>query len=154
VPRGLLGIAFPGLVWGDGLPVANYHLGATLHTNRFLASCSSWDDFYERTKALPTHGGKGAVFERLTQLYLQTTPEYRTEIQQVWKLRDVPPDVRRRLHLPAPDEGIDLLARTRHGVKAPNSRRLRGLSRWLRNFEYVQQHRFSGCCAYVHQACR
>jgi hypothetical protein len=34
------------------LPVANYHLAATHHTDRFIASCTSWDDFYERTKAL------------------------------------------------------------------------------------------------------
>jgi superfamily II DNA or RNA helicase len=83
--------------------------------DRFIASCASWDDFYERAKNLPTDREKGAVFERLTQLNLQTTPEYRTELRHVWKLRDVPPDVRRRLNLPAPDEGVDLIARTRRG---------------------------------------
>ena len=55
------------------------------------------------------------MFERLTQLYLQTTPEYRTELQHVWLLREVPADIRRRLNLPGPDEGIDLIARTRRG---------------------------------------
>jgi superfamily II DNA or RNA helicase len=115
VPFGLLGVAFLGRVWGDDLPVANRHLGSTHNTNRFIASCTSWNDFYERTKALRTHGEKGAVFERLTQLYLQTTPEYRTELQHVWLLRDVPPDIRKRLNLPGPDEGIDLIARTRRG---------------------------------------
>ena len=55
------------------------------------------------------------MFERLTQLYLQTTPEYRTELQDVWLLREVPADIRKRLNLPGPDEGIDLIARTRHG---------------------------------------
>src|SRR5262245_10659765 len=64
---------------------------------------------------LSLQGAKGAVFERLTQLYLQTTPEYRTELQHVWLLREVPIDVRRRLNLPGPDEGIDLIARTRRG---------------------------------------
>jgi predicted helicase len=49
------------------------------------------------------------------QLYLQTAPEYRTELQHVWLLREVPPDIRRRLNLPNPDEGIDLIARTRRG---------------------------------------
>jgi predicted helicase len=58
--------------------------------DRFIASCASWDDFYERTKKLPTDGEKGAVFERLTQLYLQTAPEYRTKLQHVWLLREVP----------------------------------------------------------------
>ena len=38
--------------------------------DRFIASCKSWDDFYERTKKLSAGGEKGAAFERLTQLYL------------------------------------------------------------------------------------
>jgi predicted helicase len=75
------------------LPVANHHFPTTHHTDRFIASCTSWDDFYERTKALPTRSSKGAVFERLTQLYLQTTPEYRTKLQHVWLLREVPADI-------------------------------------------------------------
>jgi predicted helicase len=83
--------------------------------DRFIAACNSWSDFYERIKKLSASGEKGAVFERLTQLYLQTTPEYRTELQHVWLLREVPADIRKRLNLPGPDEGIDLLARTRRG---------------------------------------
>jgi superfamily II DNA or RNA helicase len=83
--------------------------------DRFIASCASWGDFWERTKKLPTDGEKGAAFERLTQLYLQTAPEYRTELKHIWILRDVPPDVRRRLELPSNDEGIDLIACTRRG---------------------------------------
>src|SRR5260370_20452099 len=83
--------------------------------DRFIASCKSWDDFYQHTKGLSAGGEKGAVFERLTQLYLQTTPEYRTELQHVWLLREVPADIRRRLNLQDPDEGIDLIARTRRG---------------------------------------
>ena len=83
--------------------------------DRFIASCTSWDDFYERTKRLSTEGEKGAVFERFAQLYLQTAPEYRTKLQHVWLLPEVPADIRRRLNLPGPDEGIDLIARTRRG---------------------------------------
>jgi superfamily II DNA or RNA helicase len=83
--------------------------------DRFIASCNSWDDFWGQTKRLPSDAEKGAAFERLTQLYLQTTPEYRTKLQHVWLLRDVPVDIRRRLNLPDPDEGIDLIARTRRG---------------------------------------
>ena len=55
------------------------------------------------------------AFERLTQLYLQTAPEYQTQLKHVWLLRDVPPAVGRRLNLPSLDEGIDLIACTRHG---------------------------------------
>jgi hypothetical protein len=83
--------------------------------DRFIASCISWDDFWQQTKKLTSDAAKGAVFERLTQLYLQTVPEYRTELQHVWLLREVSADVRRRLNLPGPDEGIDLIARTRRG---------------------------------------
>ncbi len=46
-----------------------------LKQDRFIASCASWNDFWQRAKKLPTNGEKGAVFERLTQLYLQTTPD-------------------------------------------------------------------------------
>ena len=84
-------------------------------SDRFIASCKSWDDFWDRTRALSTEIEKGSAFERLTQLYLQTAPEYRTKLEHVWLLREVPADIRRRLNLPGPDEGIDLLARTRRG---------------------------------------
>ena len=76
--------------------------------DRFIASCNSWDDFWERAKLLSA-SEKGVAFERLTQLYLQTAPEYRTELQNVWMLRDVPSDIRQGLNLPSPDEGIDLV---------------------------------------------
>jgi predicted helicase len=83
--------------------------------DRFIASCTSWNEFWEGTNKLPTEGNKGAAFERLTQLYLQTTPEYRAELRHVWSLSEVPPNVCKRLDLPSRDEGIDLIACTRHG---------------------------------------
>ena len=82
--------------------------------DRLIASCNSWNDFWDRAKLLSANE-KGIAFERLTQLYLQTAPEYQTKLQNVWLLRDVPPDVRRNLNLPAPDEGIDLIADARTG---------------------------------------
>src|SRR5262245_14535969 len=83
--------------------------------DRFIASCRSWDEFWDRARKV-SEAEKGIAFERLTQLYLKTAPEYRTKLQDVWLLRDVPIDVRRRLNLPGPrDEGIDLIARTRQG---------------------------------------
>jgi superfamily II DNA or RNA helicase len=85
-----------------------------LRSDRLISTCTSWDEFWERTKKLSTTE-KGAAFERLTQLYLQTTPEYRAELEQVWTLREVPPPVRKRLNLPTLDEGIDFIGRTRHG---------------------------------------
>jgi superfamily II DNA or RNA helicase len=83
--------------------------------DRLIASCASWNEFWERTNKLSTDSKKGAAFERLTQLYLQTTPEYRAELRHVWALREVPPDICKRLDLPSRDEGIDLIACTRHG---------------------------------------
>src|SRR5262245_47813023 len=83
--------------------------------DRLIASCASWNEFWERTNKLATDGKKGAAFERLTQLYLQTTPEYRSELRHIWTLREVPPDICKRLDLPSRDEGIDLIACTRHG---------------------------------------
>ena len=86
-----------------------------LWPDRFIASCDSWSEFWEGTKRLSSTGEKGAVFERLTQLYLQTVPEYQSELAHIWTLREVPPDVRKLLALPTLDEGIDFIARTRHG---------------------------------------
>jgi hypothetical protein len=96
--------------------------GFSVHRqDRLIASCNSWSDFWERTKELPAAAEKGAALERLTQLYLQTAPEYLTELQHVWLLRDVPPAVRRQLDLPLLDEGIDLIACTRRGEYWANS---------------------------------
>jgi superfamily II DNA or RNA helicase len=82
--------------------------------DRFIASCLSWDDFWQRTRQL-SKSEMGRAFERLVQLYLQTAPEYRTILQDVWTLREVPAQVRKLLRLPSSDEGIDLIARTWQG---------------------------------------
>jgi predicted helicase len=82
--------------------------------DRFIAPCRSWNEFWDRASKL-SNNEKGIAFERLTQLYLQTAPEFRTKLQHVWLLRDVSADIRQRLNLPGPDEGIDLVARTRRG---------------------------------------
>ena len=86
-----------------------------LRSDRFIASCASWSEFWEGTKRLSSTSEKGAVFERLTQLYLQTVPEYQSELEHIWTLREVPLNVRKLLALPTLDEGIDFIARTRHG---------------------------------------
>src|SRR6476660_3726857 len=86
-----------------------------LRPDRFIASCASWSEFWEGTKRLSSQGEKGAAFERLTQLYLQTAPEYQSELEHVWTVHQVPPNVRKRLALPILDEGIDFIARTRRG---------------------------------------
>src|SRR5262245_24191774 len=86
-----------------------------LRPDRFIASCSAWSDFWEGTKTLSSTGDKGAVFERLTQLYLQTAPGFQSELSHIWPLREVPLKVRKFLALPTLDEGIDFIAQTRQG---------------------------------------
>ncbi len=49
--------------------------------DRFIASCSSWEDFCQQAARL-SDADKGRVFERLTQIYLQTAPEYQTILRQ------------------------------------------------------------------------
>src|SRR6476660_166383 len=86
-----------------------------LRPDRFIASCASWSEFWEGTKRLSSTSEKGVVFERLTQLYLQTVPQYQSELAHIWTLREVPPAVRKLLALPTLDEGIDFIAQTHHG---------------------------------------
>jgi predicted helicase len=86
-----------------------------LRSDRFIASCASWREFWEGTKRLSSTSEKGVLFERLTQLYLQTVPEYQSELANIWTLHEVPPQVRKLLALPALDQGIDFIAQTRHG---------------------------------------
>ena len=66
--------------------------------NDLILTCSNWNDFFERVSILGKTKEKGDVFERFTQLYLQTAPKYRLLLKKVWK-----PDV---------DFGIDFLAET------------------------------------------
>jgi predicted helicase len=85
-----------------------------MNIDRFIRSCASWDEFYRRTQGL-SETDKGRVFERLVQLYLQTSSDYRTKLSDVWLACEVPPDVRRTTNLPLRDEGVDLIARTYDG---------------------------------------
>ena len=97
-----------------------------LRPDRFIASCASWREFWEGTKRLSSTSEKGVVFERLTQLYLQTVPEYQSELAHIWTLHEVPPHVRKRLGLPALDEvKIGRKARTTsHTIRARHPRAL------------------------------
>ncbi|MBI4698243.1 MAG: DEAD/DEAH box helicase family protein, partial [Nitrospirae bacterium] len=53
--------------------------------------------------------------ETLTKFYLKLHPEYVTLLKNVWQLKDVPSPVKKKLNLPGPDEGIDLIAETKDG---------------------------------------
>ena len=80
-----------------------------------ISRCNSWVDFTSAVNDLGTKE-KGDAFERLTQLYLLTKPEYRSLFKDVWLLDDLPSSTKRRLkNLPSRDEGIDLVAETYQG---------------------------------------
>ena len=83
--------------------------------SRLISGCDSWDEFFAAVCALPNTAQQGTAFERLTQCYLQTQPEYQSGLEAVWTLAEVPADVRKELRLTNVDEGIDLVARTREG---------------------------------------
>jgi superfamily II DNA or RNA helicase len=84
--------------------------------DNILAECNSWNDFWLRANALSPTTQKGMLFERLSQLYLLTQPEYQSRLKNVWNAAvDLPDNIRRTLNLPVRDEGIDLIAETRDG---------------------------------------
>jgi predicted helicase len=78
-----------------------------LKIDKIIRRCHSWDDFVTACGQQPTTQAKGDLFERLTQLYLQSHPEYRTKLKSVWRLAEVPIKVSKKINLPKLDEGID-----------------------------------------------
>ena len=82
--------------------------------NRFITKASDWQTCFDQASNLKSDE-KGLLFDRLTQLYLQTAPEYQTKLKNVWLLKEVPASVRQRLNLPDNDEGIDQIAETHGG---------------------------------------
>ncbi len=54
----------------------------------------------------------GSIFEYLTKLFLEVSPEYKTKLRKVYLLNEIPTAVKRKLKLPKTDEGIDLIAET------------------------------------------
>ena len=84
----------------------------TLH--KAVVRCSSWENFVERLSRL-SEKEKGDVFEHFVRAYLLLDPEYATKLRSVWLLKDVPSALRKKLRLPADDQGIDLIAETNTG---------------------------------------
>src|SRR4051794_1910626 len=91
-------------------PHAPHHTGS----DQIIAAARCWDHFWSTfwstLRQLDSGSKRGAAFERLTQLYLQTAPEYRTQLQHVWLLNEVPESISAHLNLPRVDEGIDIIA--------------------------------------------
>ena len=82
-----------------------------------ISDCASWAEFRELASRQKIPKDKGDLFERLTQIYLQTHPTYRSKIKNVWWCNngELPEQIRRKLNLPETDEGIDLLCETYEG---------------------------------------
>jgi hypothetical protein len=68
-------------------------------SNRTIAEAHCWDEFFEAARFADA-SERGATFERLTQLYLQTAPEYRAALQDVWLLEEVPEPIAAAINLP------------------------------------------------------
>lgn len=81
---------------------------------RVLEATGTWEDFKNALRPLGAKA-KGDCFEALVERYLRISPIYTSTLKHVWHLRNVPPDKRKRLNLPGPDEGIDLVAETVDG---------------------------------------
>ena len=82
--------------------------------HKAVGRCSSWQDFVGHLSRL-SEKEKGDVFEHLVRAYLLLDPEYATKLRSAWLLKDVPSALRKKLRLPADDQGIDLIAETNSG---------------------------------------
>lgn len=82
--------------------------------DRFISKHSSWESLYNELSSNIKFSQKykGDVFERLTQAYLLTMPEYQSILTDVWLNQEVPRNVLKKLNLPAEDFGVDLIAKT------------------------------------------
>src|SRR3954467_9215083 len=89
--------------------------GVRSRSDRIIGDAPSCSDFWNSLLRL-SKSQQGAAFERLTQLLLQTQPEYQSKLKHVWLLSEVPQEIHARLRLPQLDEGIDLVAETHEGA--------------------------------------
>ena len=83
--------------------------------DRLISGSKSWNDLYQElsTNKQFTQKFKGDVFERVTQAYLLTLPEYKSKLDKVWLNAEIPQQVLKKLNLPPTDFGIDLVAKTK-----------------------------------------
>ena len=86
-----------------------------MQEKKIIQSAKSWKDL-DRTikKLIKNKKAKlaGSIFEHLTKLFLEVSPEYKTKLSKVYLLSEVPNSLKKKLKLPNTDEGIDLIAET------------------------------------------
>ena len=82
---------------------------------KIIQSSKSWRDLDRTIKKLIKNKQTtlaGSIFEHLTKLYFEVSPEYKTKLSKVYLLNEVPNALKKKLKLPNTDEGIDLIAET------------------------------------------
>ncbi|RJP78608.1 MAG: hypothetical protein C4522_12595 [Desulfobacteraceae bacterium] len=79
-----------------------------------IAISQNWTDFKNNISNLKTKE-KGDAFELLVKYYLLIEHRYSSLLKNVWLLNEVPISVHKKLNLPNPDEGIDLIAEAKDG---------------------------------------
>ena len=82
-----------------------------------ISECAVWDEFVILANNLQDNKFKGALFERLTQVFLKTSSTYASKLENVWwcNNNELPEKIRKKLNLPSTDEGIDLICKTVEG---------------------------------------
>ena len=83
---------------------------------KYFQSHKSWKSLNQELTKYTTSGKAklaGDIFEKLCKYFLQTEPEYRSELKNVWLLKEVKEHTRKKLNLPNTDEGIDIIAETK-----------------------------------------
>lgn len=83
-----------------------------MNAHQLLRGSRNWSEFRSLVGPL-SRKEKGTCFEVLTKHFLEIHPKYATQLSHVWTLKHVPEEIRTRLNLPRPDEGIDLVAQTK-----------------------------------------
>ena len=82
---------------------------------KLLSNVNSWNDLNKKLEEFTKSNQAkvaGDIFENVCKYFLQTAPQYQTKLKNVWLLKEVKEDLRRKLNLPSTDEGIDLIAET------------------------------------------
>ena len=82
---------------------------------KLLSNSSSWSELNKKLEEFTKSNQSklaGDIFENVCKYFLQTAPQYQTKLKNVWLLKEVKEDLKRKLNLPSTDEGIDLIAET------------------------------------------
>jgi superfamily II DNA or RNA helicase len=79
-----------------------------------MTNLSHWNDI-ETHLSTADNQTKGELFEQLTEHFLRWSPKYQVILKHVWRLKDVPTNIREKLKIPNQDQGIDLIAESYEG---------------------------------------